>query len=83
MDLIIGRSEYSPIKLDIFINFVKKINMNMNEDKIIKEIKEKGIVKIENFLNYKNTSQFAKMINFILFLRVILKVILTDYKKLF
>ena len=36
----------------------------MTEAIIIKEIKDKGIVKIENFLNYKNTSQFAKMIKF-------------------
>jgi len=36
----------------------------MNQDTLIKEIKENGIVKIENFLNYKNTSQFSKMVKF-------------------
>ena len=36
----------------------------MNENTIIKEIKAKGIVRIENFLDYKNTNQFAKMMKF-------------------
>ena len=35
----------------------------MNKD-IIKEIKEKGIVKIENFLDIKDTNRLAQMIRF-------------------
>ena len=36
----------------------------MNEDTIIKEVKEKSIIKLENFLNFHDTNRFAKMIKF-------------------
>ena len=36
----------------------------MNEDLIIKEIKDKGIVKIDNFLNLQKINQFSRMIKY-------------------
>ncbi len=36
----------------------------MNEEAIIKKVKEKGIIKLENFLNSHDTNRFSKMIKF-------------------